>query len=190
MTNNAVNYTVGNVEVSNIDAPYYPATMAISFQVTKVTHSGSSNVTYNKQLITQTMNLTKGVKIIDAPLGLSSITVTNAIQGETIVFYLKVNVRIIWTTMNILVATGQTNCTQVLQVTNGGAEATPVKFYPTTVNTTYVGQNVQFITSVDSQYQLIMFYYSSNVTGKMLSMGIVNYTGNPVIYTHLDKQRE
>lgn len=181
VSNNAVNYTFGNVEVSNIDAPYYPSTASISFSVTKVTHTGSSNVVYSKQFPTQNMNLTRGVTIIDAPLGISSISITNAIQGETIVFYLHINVRIVWTTMGIVVATGQTNGTQVLQVSNGGDTATPVTFYPTRVNTTYTGQNVQFSTSVQSQYQLTHFYYSTNITGKMENLSIMNYTSNPIV---------
>ena len=84
-------------------------------------------------------------------------------------------------TMNLVVATGQTNGTQTLQVTNGGVTATPVTFSSTKVNNTYTGQNVRFSTVVQSQYQLTHFYYSTNITGRMENQNIMDYTSNPVV---------
>ena len=281
VSNNAVNYTFGNVAISNFNVPYYPSYMYITFSVINVTHTGTAKVTFGngysapssssstlvqyllgsnqtlqldgnsytivsydltEQTITltpvltlpitstiptvsttyrydegvdasgylfsgfsngfadftplynqssymyavqfpgQVINIVRGITVIDAPIGIPSITVTNAIQGELITFTLQVNVTAVWTDMNLIVAQGSTVGTAVLQVTNGGSSAPPVTFSSITSSNPYADQPVTLSADLQSQYGVTQYYYTWNNTGVWADTPTENFTGNPASY--------
>lgn len=208
VSNDAINYTFGNVQVSDLSLPYSPSTLIISAYVTSVAHVGTAKITYSGNYQVPTLNskptpsptptptpnnnslaiptpapliptgiptyarlpqqeitIGLGINTVDVPIGIDQIDITNATQGETITFNLKVNVEAIWNAMNMVVATGTTTGTAVLQVTSGGETAPPVRISAITANTTTAGANFELTTTALSTYPLQQFYYEWNNTG-------------------------
>jgi len=137
IANNAINYTYGTVEISGLnDAAYYPSVLSVSFSVIQILKSGNATVTYSPQLLQQTINLTRGISIAAVPIGIPSVSVTGAEQNENITFLIQINAQVIWTSVNIIVATGNVVGEVKLQVTSGGDLPAPPVFGVMYANTT------------------------------------------------------
>lgn len=101
--NNVVTFLFGYVEATNLTELYYPATLTLTFTVNYST-TGKAKIECS-YVPSQTVQLTKGITLVQAPFGIFPLTVKNATQGELITFFITIMATVNWAPVDVVMAT-------------------------------------------------------------------------------------
>jgi hypothetical protein len=102
VSNNMVTFLFGYVEATNLSELYYPSTLLFSFNVSYL-RTGTAKVKYS-YTTTQSVQLVKGITIVDSPFGIYPLQIMNATLGETIIFYISVTAVVYWNPVHVMIA--------------------------------------------------------------------------------------